>query len=259
MRGWIPFIIIPYQGLSIMSHLASLRFWSVPCNVRSPLWLKVCLQIMGISLSTIQLRRPPVIRLIDSTIHKSLDSSHPPEPKSEPSPPKKIESDLFSTLSLSSKPIVQPKPKQQPPVFGMPSLIGSTPAPHQPPKDPNEMDWSPTNSDAASAAKSIPADTDTSWLRPQRFFAPENPTGLEELFDRTRIIEDVQMADASVARESTSPWRLISSQRGFSSWWWVCAIIPLLGAAVYKLWQLRQSALARANSFPQPVAQVYYM
>jgi hypothetical protein len=241
-----------------MSHLASLRSWLVPSDVRS-LWLKVSPQVMGISLFTIQLRRPPAIRLIDSTIHQSLDPSRQPESShplhgSESSPPKKVEPELFSTLSLSSKPIVQPKPRQQSPVFGMPSLIGSTPASLQPPKDPNEMDWSPTSSDAASAAKSALVDTDTAWLRPQRFFAPENPTGLEELFDRTRIIEDVQMADASVAQHSTSSWHLISRQR---EWWWVCAIIPALGAAVYKLWQLRQSALDRSNSFSQPAAQIF--
>jgi hypothetical protein len=62
------------------------------------------------------------------------------------------------------------------------------------------MDWTPTNFDEDPASsfgfqskrKQSDAD-DASWLRPQRFFAPEKPTGLEGLFAQTKLVDDDAM------------------------------------------------------------------
>lgn len=45
------------------------------------------------------------------------------------------------------------------------------------------MDWTPANS---------PDKTKEIWLRPQKFFPPEQPTGLEDLFQKaTRLDDDI--------------------------------------------------------------------
>jgi len=51
------------------------------------------------------------------------------------------------------------------------------------------MDWIPTNPDP-SEPQEEKSETSYSWLRPQRFFAPEKPTGLEGLFENTRIQDE---------------------------------------------------------------------
>jgi len=50
--------------------------------------------------------------------------------------------------------------------------------------DEDAMDWTPTN---ASPVKVKNAGDDGDWLRPQRFFPPERPTGLESLFANTKL------------------------------------------------------------------------
>jgi hypothetical protein len=56
------------------------------------------------------------------------------------------------------------------------------------------MDWSPID---WSPIEPSGANDPSQWLRPQRFFPPEQSTGLEGLFQRTRLAEDVMMTDLS--------------------------------------------------------------
>ena len=99
---------------------------------------------------------------------------------------------MLALLSLSSKPIIA----HANPVFGVPSLHGSTPVNNA--SNGDEMDWTPTSGDASGEA-----DKDTSWLRPQRFFVPEKPTGLEGLLENSKIQEDPMDLDPRVtARQS---------------------------------------------------------
>lgn len=68
--------------------------------------------------------------------------------------------------------------------------------------DPDAMDWSPTSSPVKRKARPphIKRDNDDgSWLRPQKFFAPEEPTGLENLFERTIKLVDTD-SDQSALR-----------------------------------------------------------
>ena len=102
------------------------------------------------------------------------------------------DADALLSMSLSSKPIITARPH---PVFGLPSLQNSSSRPGilaLPPKpnhNEDEMDWIPTNPDP-SEPQEEKSETSYSWLRPQRFFAPEKPTGLEGLFENTRIQDE---------------------------------------------------------------------
>lgn len=144
-----------------------------------------------------------------------------------------MEPDL-TALTLSSKPIINP-PKA---VFGHPSLVSVPPAPSTPQlhEDGDEMDWAPTDPVAYAAfqkGKQRPeAADDDNWIRPQRFFAPEQPTGLEGLFEKTRLIDDVAPTPDS--------WSFIRSNilSHLHSWWQIyilSCILIILGVG-YRGW-----------------------
>lgn len=147
-----------------------------------------------------------------------------------PNFPPPVESDILAALSLSSKPIMTPTKA----VFGLPSLLSSAPpaSSAKTDRDSDEMDWTATNEDGTPNSKGkqreVPSD-DASWLRPQRFFAPEKPTGLEGLFERTKIDDDAMSVDNATPATSFFTW----------NWWWLgCALslvlIPLAAAVVYR-------------------------
>ena len=153
--------------------------------------------------------QPPAIRLIDSYTRR-LDSSHSVTPNlcsrsNTPTTanfPTLPEHDVLASLSLSSKPIIA----HVNPVFGVPSLHGSTPVINASNSD--EMDWTPTTSGDASGK----ADYDASWLRPQRFFVPEKPTGLEGLLESAKIQEDPMDLDSRVtARQSLRDFQVYTN------------------------------------------------
>lgn len=179
----------------------------------------------------LRLRQPPAIRLIDTTTHKSDQSrsrSQTPIPASLAS--SAPEPDLLAGLSFSSRPIMAPKA----PVFGLPSLLSSLTPQADQHHEADEMDVD-TPTDPKGKTKA----SDTLWLRPQRFFAPEAPTGLEGLFERTKIVDDVTMVDATSAPGSRPAG---TPRPRLWNWWWVYAssLIPLAGI-VYKVWQLFRS------------------
>ena len=62
----------------------------------------------------------------------------------------------------------------------------------------DEMDWTPTTSGDASGK----ADNDASWLRPQRFFVPEKPTGLEGLLESAKIEDPMDLDPQVTARQN---------------------------------------------------------
>ncbi|KAJ6574951.1 Ima1 N-terminal domain-containing protein [Mycena capillaripes] len=188
----------------------------------------------------LKLQQPPAIRLIDTTTHKadlSRSRSQTPIPASltTSSAP---EPDLLAGLSFSSRPVIAPKA----PVFGLPSMLSSltSQADHQPEADEMDVDWTPTDSKGKAKESA-----DALWLRPQRFFAPEAPTGLEGLFERTKLVDDVTMADATSPSVSRQPPRISWN------WWWVYAsfLVPLVGLA-FKVWQSRRSAAQDYSASP---------
>ncbi|KIY45770.1 hypothetical protein FISHEDRAFT_66817 [Fistulina hepatica ATCC 64428] len=165
------------------------------------------------SCSVLRVTRPPKIRLLDGGASKASEGADVQEKKAgsrgtkaasqEPLDPLQPP-DLFSLLSLSSKPVISPESKPSP-VFGVPSL-GKAQTPPPPGKDENAMDWTPTDGDASRRnARSEDQHDISSWIRRQHFFAPEKPTGLESLFEGTRLVDDVKMQDAT--KETRFGWR----------------------------------------------------
>ncbi|KIK70775.1 hypothetical protein GYMLUDRAFT_32827 [Collybiopsis luxurians FD-317 M1] len=227
---WVDQLHIFHQPLNLLARLYLIFF------------LALELFVLIASFFVLRLQHPPAIRLINTQTHDLRGSRSPtPNPTTEPSSragtplflPKISEPDLLASLSLSSQPVV---PKN-PPVFGLPSLLAPVPATTRV-EEPDEdaMDWSPTDPGSASTfSKELrrPAfakGDDGSWLRPQRFFAPEKPTGLESLFEKTNL-DDVPMKDVS----NRSRWQIVIAH--FEGWYWIYAALSvlLMGISV-KLW-----------------------
>lgn len=108
-------------------------------------------------------------------------------------------------------------------------------------RDPDAMDIDPS-----SPVKKVARDDDASWLRPQRFFAPEEPTGLENLFARTiRLVDNSdQGADGGTnqARRGQGSHGPGFARRVLRAWPVLVAlcIVPLLAAAGYRFWDVRR-------------------
>ncbi|ORY91617.1 Ima1 N-terminal domain-domain-containing protein [Leucosporidium creatinivorum] len=168
------------------------------------------------SLHTIRLKRPVSIRLSAR------------RPRITPSPPQDP-ADPLAALSLTSIPITstpppsssstslrhrQPRRDPSQPTFGdRPSWSSSgagvdpppfpfPPAPsmdvdsdHEYETNENSMDWDPL---PPTPTTSLPSrrDESSSWvLAPPRFFAPQEPTGLEGMFERTLKVDDGRGVD----------------------------------------------------------------
>lgn len=207
------------------------------------------------SFAILHLQRPPSIRLIDTSPsnHRYPHSSRAtPEHSSAtttttrsssvPVFPTHAEPDL-TALSLSSKPVVS---QSSNPIFGMPSLLSTASAPSTNTDDcPDEdaMDWTPTNPSPSKPGKKSINDEDGSWLRPQRFFPPEQPTGLETLFAGTKLEDtDNKPTNTSGANGGMWIWRNRAGNTGFmrnSVWRWLgvaTAVLAILGAIAYQKW-----------------------
>ena len=146
--------------------------------------------------------RPPSIRLIEPTTISSTtrSSSLPPAPAPRFPTPRQTqvqESDLFGSLTLSNNPLAAIHTN---PIFGSPSLQNPPPAEEKEMEDPDAMDWIPTNPSPKKEnpflrAGSAPVHSrhgegeEELVLRRQRFFPPEEPTGLEGLLSKTALVE----------------------------------------------------------------------
>jgi len=197
------------------------------------------------SCIVLRLQRPPSIRLIDTTTHLSPDPAPSVTRRDESSPapnPALSEPDLLATLSLSSKPVIT----KSNPIFGLPSLSTMGPSSLSAPSKDNDrmdedvnvdtMDWTPTTPSSLPNKGKQMLNDDGSWLRPQRFFAPEHPTGLEGLFEQTKLVDDDTDRSESGGRVDVGTiW----------NWWWVyiLSFVPLAGIA-YKAWKSRASDVA---------------
>lgn len=164
------------------------------------------MQVVVISLVTLKVVRPPSIRLIESTTASlaTRSSSLPPAPAPRLSTPWQTQvqgSDLLGSLTLSDNPLATIRTN---PIFGSSSLqnLPSSVEEKREAEDPDAMDWSPTNPSpkketvnpflrAGSApVRSRHGEEDEELvLRRQRFFPPEEPTGLEGLLGNTVLAE----------------------------------------------------------------------
>ncbi|KAL4069741.1 Ima1 N-terminal domain-containing protein [Scleroderma yunnanense] len=242
--------------LDLSTYPGSYRI-RIYCSVSLALELTIFIT----SFTTLHLQRPPSIRLINSSTHSHLQllsSRSTPElasttttnvrSSSVPIFPTFTEPDL-TTLTLSSNPVA---PSLSSPVFGMPSLL-STAGSGSPIKvddnhDEDAMDWSPTD---PSPPKRKPGETsindeDSSWLRPQRFFPPEQPTGLEALFASTKLNDEDGKA-SNLTKTKAWMWKrqggkgVVYTFPSALVWRWLGAmaviLVPLFAVA-YRGWTM---------------------
>lgn len=199
----------------------------------------------------LQVQHPPPVRLVDSNAQLHRLSATPSVASSRDATPVIPEPDIFSTLSLSNNPVLGTASGHNP-IFGVPSLpiAASQLSPSQPggasPRSPgmdmdmdddDERDPDAMDIDPASPAKRPNNNDDGSWLRPQRFFAPEEPTGLETLFARTIKLVDPseqngRTAFVGVGGRNTSSRRAGRLLRNWRVW--LSLSIALLFAVGYK-------------------------
>lgn len=198
--------------------------------------------ICATSFVALRVQKPPPIRLIDTSSHQHLAASAHPTPEFSPRPSPAphtrtaSEPDLLASLSLSSNPIISPSN----PIFGLPSLMASNSTytgsqNKEEDEDDDAMDWTPTVPSPAKPRKVLDDNDDGSWVRPQRFFPPERPTGLESLFASTKL-DDRDQKPSSAAH----PTHTRTTLRVFGvRWWWAgvtLILIPLAGLG-FNFWQ----------------------
>jgi len=181
-------------------------------------------QVLIISFVTLKVVRPPSIRLIEP-VTSSLTTRSSSLP---PAPPPRLpiqqmqaqESDLFGSLTLSNNPLATIRTN---PIFGSPSLQNPLPPSEERGEggDPDAMDWTPTNPSPKKErlnpflrAGSAPVRSQDGEgeedlvLRRQRFFPPEEPTGLEGLLGKTVLTEPPAPSSGAVG-----------DTKGAGGWW----------------------------------------
>ncbi len=90
-------------------------------------------------------------------------------------------------------------------------------------KDPNAMDWEPISSYGKRNSPQTRSANDGTWLRQQRFFPPEEPTGLENLLMHTRLVDDDDVKKQQQLRRKSA-----AHVRWNWAWVYSLSIIPLL-------------------------------
>lgn len=227
---------------------------------------------MALSYLSITIRRPAPIRLIDTSAHHALaslnaEAARNPQPSSTSNGASSSvnhatvsEPAHFSTLSLSSTPVITGQSNSVNPIFGQPSLLNKSPQQPQenindlfeptgrlgedvdedevlrrtrPRSDPDAMDWEPAS--PAKGGIGASGRDDGSWMRQQRFFPPEEPTGLEGLFMRTRLVDEDDPARTGMAASQ----RPLSASGSATQWHWgwvySASAVPVL-ALIAGLW-----------------------
>lgn len=197
--------------------------------------LLVELTCLALSYLSLSIQRPMPIRLIET---KSLRQEHE---AAAPAPPAQLESDpepMLSALSLASQPIIT-KPSN--PIFGQTSVLQG-PSSSTNPDD--EMDWTPTGPGAA-----LPV-SESDWLAPQRFFAPEQPTGLEALLERTSLKEEDQVMAEEEAKQQSR------ASEGLSKHLVYLGVILVLLALLWNASITREPAFVRPSLRSERVSRM---
>lgn len=189
-------------------------------------------------------------------MHTRMLSADPPSPPCSRGATPNAEPDLLASLSLSSKPVLPAHPPAGNPIFGLPSfpsVSGSSAHANgssRPPSgmilddDDDERDPDAMDVDPASPVKQ-PQNDDGTWMRPQRFFAPEEPTGLETLFARTIRIADTAEQTGSTSRTARHTPRTLAGV-ALRAWWWpACFIVAtFLAIGAYQALDTRKQRTA---------------
>ncbi len=198
----VPFPTQMWQSCSWLARLLSsvaltispLPSWWLPSHVAFELSVSdnidrsdtsdISFQLLYLSFHALHIVKPPSVVLTSSVPRSRSLTPYPttivsanPAIQSFPPPPSQAD-DLLSSLSLSSQPT--PTRRSSAPVFGETSALrASRPiaAASSTLHSSEPMDWTPAKGGMQEEG----------WMRPQRFFPPSDPTGLEDLLSRTQI------------------------------------------------------------------------
>ncbi|EIW64180.1 uncharacterized protein TRAVEDRAFT_68039 [Trametes versicolor FP-101664 SS1] len=240
-----------------------LHLWQDPRSERARIFCGAMLfseiVILISSHLILKVQHSPPVKLIGQKGHLRALSPTPSLPSSRSATPAVSEPDLLATLTLSNNPVIAAPPAYNP-IFGIPSFSSTGGAPPSPTRrgrstvarspsqdidmddDDDDRDPDAMDIDPSSPVKKVARDDDASWLRPQRFFAPEEPTGLENLFARTIRLVDNSDQGADGANQARRGQSQGLARRILRAWPVLVAlcIIPLLAAAGYRFWDVRR-------------------
>jgi hypothetical protein len=221
------------------------------------------LQALVASFVTLRIHFPPKVRLIDTG-----PSRRSIAPDSRASTPVLSESsaDLLTPLSLSGNPVLLPASEAPPshPIFGFPSLSKPsqemTDATHMGSSaDPDAMDVDPPSPMKQRSAFRIDQRSnvdDPVWLRPQRFFAPETPTGLESLLERTLLADEATGEQGHTDQRNAVTSYACLKRLGL--WLALTVALASVGIAV-RTWQVRDDRTRdTASDTPVPVMETAF-
>lgn len=102
--------------------------------------------------------------------------------------------------------------------------------------DPDSMDWEPIQAAVAPQRRAHDED-DRVHLRQQRFFAPEQPTGLENLLMRTRLVDsddDARKHNSGHTRHR-NPSQANETSRWNWCWVYTISTVPVV-VVIFALW-----------------------
>ena len=228
------------------------------------------LQILVLSCFLIRIRQPAPVRLIDTSTSRALPLTREPSSSwslasestavnsQQSSPVPAPEPDLFATLSLSNNPVITNYVAN--PMFGVPSLNAPGYVPGEQgvtqatiidtdedeedvvlprkPLDPDAMDWEPdvpTDHSALPRLSKPPPRDENITIRQQRFFPPEQPTGLENLLMRTRLVDSDDDGGKAGVRHGSGAKRPRTAQPWNWCWVYTLSTVPVLGL-ILALW-----------------------
>lgn len=148
------------------------------------------IEFLVLSIRATRIIEPPSVRLINSRNTTSAPDPTTSPTATVPQPAPVAPVPLFSTLSLSTDPVLPSSAATTTPIFGHTTPLTSSlldalnHAPSGPAAAGEEMDWDPIYPPGTMKMDARVV------LRPQRFFPAEKPTGLEGLFAKTRIDDE---------------------------------------------------------------------
>ncbi|KZS95750.1 hypothetical protein SISNIDRAFT_408239 [Sistotremastrum niveocremeum HHB9708] len=228
---WLSRLLVVSLRAGMWSSIVSFSAYANDIASGVSLFLEVLLGIL--SFRSISVQQAPTLRLISS-------SRSTPSPVSPRTPPLEPSTEpLFASLTLSSMPSAPTNPK---PIFGQPSLVNKFPV-----VEDDAMDWTPTLKPGSEDEQHIRVVDREDWLRPAKFFAPEPPTGLEGLLEKTSLIEEEEMSNVNAHALPQGKQLLKLPPRHPNStgigwiWFVVYAMVPLVlmvvGGTILKWWR----------------------
>ena len=96
------------------------------------------------------------------------------------------------------------------------------------------MDWTPIHPQGTSDR----VQDREGWMRPQRFFPPEQPTGLEDLFEKARLDVEEHAENQDRRREQTT-----EKDELYESAWFLGGIVVIVLVAGLGMYRFKDAGV----------------